>query len=344
MKEVARLAGVSRPVVSAILNNRNCSIRFTPEVRERVIKVMRETGYVPNIAAQQLKGISSPLVGLLTVHSKMGIVTIFQAELITVLQKNKFEVLTAQISVPDDYQKAIGEFKARNVIGVIALNSAVPLELDCPVIHCPHGTPGGFDIGCDISQGEYMAAKHMIEVHGRRRFAFMGQETPLDSHSQRKYDGMVRAMEEYGISASYERNFCKSCEMSGVLNFLKKHDIDAIFCSNDTLAANLIPRLIKHGIRVPEDIAVIGFDGYAFAQFTSVPLATVVQPVLEISEKTVELLKTRLKNKINGSIFNNSMIPPEFHPKASCGCNEELSDKLDACTFQMLSTKNHKNI
>ena len=136
MSELAKLAGVTRPAVSAVLNNSSGS-RVSPEKRARILKLAQETGYVPNLAARQLKGSSDRLVGLVTVPSHMGVVATLQSELISALQRRGYEVLTTQ---QGNVRQILRDFQARNICGMIALGLFPDLEhnLFCPYVSCSH--------------------------------------------------------------------------------------------------------------------------------------------------------------------------------------------------------------
>ena len=89
------------------------------------------------------------------------------------------------------------------------------------------------------------------------------------------------------------------------------------------------------GIRVPDDLAMTGFDGYFFCEYTHVPLAPVVQPVSEIAEYAVNLLLERIQNNFVTDEFSNIKLPPTFLPGLSCGCRilEKKVVSADAYTL-----------
>ncbi|MFA7160377.1 MAG: LacI family DNA-binding transcriptional regulator [Kiritimatiellia bacterium] len=290
---------------------------------------------MPNLAARQLKGQSSGLIGLLSVPSYLGLVALLQAEIITCLQSQGMEVLTVHINSYTDHQKVLQNFRSRNVNGIIALNMKSKLiqsESDAiPLVYCSHTNLCGFDVGCDIQLAGYLAAKHLIG-HGRTNLVYLGLDT--GPYNPIKFRGMCQALEESGLDASKDRLLIvEDGNLTEILQKLKRHRADALICCNDFTAADMLKALIQNGIKVPDDIAMTGIDGYAFCKYTPVTLATVAQPINELSQCASEMLMRRIKEKIISEQFSNIKIPPVFIPGESCGCPEAPCVKISGNAF-----------
>ncbi len=343
MSELARRAGVTRPAVSAVLNNSSCS-RVSAEKRTRILELARETGYIPNQAARQLKGISNRLVGLITVPSHMGIMATLQSELISALQRLNYEVLTAQVR--QEPAQVLREFQSRCICGMIVLGS-FPCQPDhpfCPVVSCAHDSFSGFDVTCDKEAGCYEAAKHLIEVHGRRRLTFVSIGVPGLSN-RLKHVGMVRALREAGLPSGPEtfltvtaeelkrtvhEYYEAECADGGkIASALLRRKADGIICANDFIAGRLIPFLQKAGVHIPRDMSVVGHDGYSWTRFATIPLATIVQPVRRMAEATVDALVRRIGGIVPENETDGLKIKPCFLPGASCGCEIEPPPLID---------------
>lgn len=341
MKEIARRAGVSRPAVSAVLNNTTAS-RVSVEKRELILKLARETGYVPNVAAQQLKGKSNRLVGLVTVPSHMGIVATLQSELISSLQRHGFETLTIQRGEVD---AALLDLRARGVRGIVVLGelSIARKRRFCPIVNCSDFSNKDSDVSCDREWGGFEAATHLIQVHGRRRLVFVTMD-PLEGPNASKYAGILRAAQEAGLpmdssnllianttprrleSGLYE---VASADAREVIAEIARRKADAVICANDFIAGRLMPWFEDAGLRVPSDLSVVGYDGYTWTRFAAVPLATIVQPVRAIAEVTAETLVERIDKAAVDAAPAGLKIKPRFLPAESCGCACERVTGVD---------------
>lgn len=342
MSELAKLAGVSRQAVSAALNNGGAS-RVSPAKRARILELARETGYVPNIAARQLKGIADRLVGLITVPSHMGIAATLQSEVISALQRRGFEALTTQHY---DTETVLRGFKARRVSGVIMLRDfPVMKQLGfCPFVTCDSQRERGFDVKCDHEAGAFEATAHLLNVHRRRKIVFVAIDDSLSGSNGLKYAGMLRAAREGGIKVDASNLLLAKTTLrrsdSGLYETIAadagkmvaeiiKRGADAILCTNDFIAGRLIHWLKEAGLNIPSDIAVVGFDGYTWTRFTDPPLATIVQPVRKMAEVTVETLAERIEKNIIGATSAEVKIKPSFLPAESCGCATKRSKLID---------------
>lgn len=342
IKDVARIAGVSHPVVSVVLHNKNSTVKVSPEVRERVLRAIRESGYIPNSAAQELKGSGLPLIGVLVnPHLSTAYFRVLQDEVLSILQLRGYEVLAARQVTDSDFERVVKEFRSRRVVGVISIGAMRTLPVSCPVVYCPHSEIPGFDIGCDTRRGSYLAAKHLLDVHGRRRIMYLTTAPKLDFFAGNKVQGISDALAEHDIRIDSE-NLILNDNAFKVLAALEKFHADAVFCQNDALALRLIKHLALHGIRVPEDLAVIGFDGYAYADFAGVELATVVQPIRKIAEESVTLLAHRIQAGTERFCFEERLFPACFRPGASCGCPSPLPETLSMDTDFFLSPSDRK--
>ena len=333
MQQLAELAGVTRSAVSAVLNNSGGS-RVSPEKRLRILELARKTGYVPNLAARQLKGIPDRLIGVITVPSHMGIMATLQAEVISALQRADYEALTTQQT---DVKHILRDFQARNVSGILALGQiALPEEeLFCPYASCSHFTGSVYDVSCDLAAGSCEATVHLIEKHGRRNPVFLSIGDSPGRPDELKFSGMVRALRDKGMPAG-ENNLLRlpfshrqdispyyvadKIDAEAAVEQLIRRKADAVLTGNDFVAARLLPWLQSAGIRIPEDMALIGYDGYSWTPFASVPLATVVQPVRAMAETAVGLLLKRIENPAMEMPGPSAGICPVFLPAASCGC------------------------
>ncbi len=352
MKELAQRAGVSRPVVSAVLNN--SSICWVSEAtRQRVLELAKELDFIPNHAARQLNGGKSGLIGMIIIAQHLGPCSILQNEASELLQKNGFDILSTKWSRSQkgDMERTMRMFRSRRVDGVMAFSLDEPVKqfenLKIPIVYCSHNNAFGFNVGCDIEYGGYIAAKHLIEVHGYRRLAFLGTavehkmdfspEKPYHASILSKHRGMCKALEEHGLKMGNTLWVNVNSDDEAMLKYFKKQKIEAVLCGNDFAAAELLKLLQDRGIKVPDDLAVVGFDGYSFCKYTPVTLATVVQPIYDEAAIAVNLLLEQINGKEINDKLENIMLQPHFQPGASCGCPEAMpAPKVRGVAYSML--------
>jgi len=337
MKKIAEMAGVSRPAVSTVLGNSKCT-RVSAKTRKKILCLAEKYDFVPNLAARQLKGVSSNLIGLISVPSYLGLLSLAQTEVITILQSRGLEVLTACMISNRDQRKIINEFRTRRVNGIIgfALGSKIIQAKNdqIPMVYCSHNNRCGFDVGSDIGLGGYLAARHLLE-HGRKKLVYLCLGATNSNFL--KYGGVCKAFEEAGMKAEKD-NFLvvENGNSKEIFSQLRKRRADALICCNDYVAAEMLKVFLQNGIKVPDDLAVTGFDGYFFCNFTPVSLATVIQPVGEMAQRAVELLIKRMDARRSHEEFSSIRLPPSFQPGDSCGCPEPRKKMISGHPFILL--------
>jgi len=113
-----------------------------------------------------------------------------------------------------------------------------------------------------------------------------------------------------------------------LLREIKRLKVTAVHTHNDSIAAKLMKALLQRGVGVPDDIAVVGFDGSSFAEFCPIPLTTVVQPIRKQAEAITELLFERIGKAEIRAPAANILILPLLYRGGSCGCPARTVDKL----------------
>ena len=176
-------------------------------------------------------------------------------------------------------------------------------------------------VAADGYVGMRQAVEHLIDVHGHRRLAFIGG--PASSLvAQERHRAYVDALASRGLSLVEDwvlpGDFTAEAGVSGVQRLLQQGaEIDALVCSNDETAIGALEVLHARGVRVPEDLAVIGFDDVKEAAQIEVPLTTVRQPVYEMGKQGAEILHRLITGRAVGE---NPPIPTELVVRRSCGC------------------------
>ena len=318
LADIAATAGVTSMTVSRVLN-RNGYVHTA--TRERVLRVAREMNYRRNGLARGLKRQRTETIGLV-----LGdIANPFAAELARgvreVLEDRGYTlfICISDHSAKEDAQ-AFDSLADHRVDGVIVatrasrvgndrleqmINSGVPVSL----IGRDFRHPEADLVMADNFKGGYEATKHLIET-GRRRIGFIGVSL-TKSVALRRFRGYLEALEEHGLPIAEELIVGRSSngnsdQMPGYsteeigyegmtrLLTLKKRPT-AVFARNDFTAVGALNAIKQAGLRVPHDIAVVGYDDIPLAAHTSPPLTTVRQPTREQGRVAAEFLLRRIQ-------------------------------------------------
>lgn len=260
---------------------------------------------------------------------------------------------------PDDPHEAahnaiFGFLHERRVDGVVVVSTCltatsgraeldVLLERLAPLPVCSIGVPvtGVPTVLIDNRQAIVPVIRHLIEVHNKRRIAFLAG-TPGNPEAHERHQAYRDVLREYGIP--YDERlvevgmFLKWAARPAMERILERcPDLDAVVSSNDGMAVGAIEALRKAGYHVPRDVAVTGFDDLALARLGSPPITTVLQPVNRMASAALELLTEQMEGrKVEGVIT----VPTEFLPRRSCGCEPTLTastGRLDKSSAEALT-------
>ncbi|MDO5092268.1 MAG: LacI family DNA-binding transcriptional regulator [Propionibacteriaceae bacterium] len=296
MREVAELARVSLGTVSNVVNNPD---RVLPETRRRVEEAIKELGWVPNLHAKELRAGRSTTVGL----AVMDVVNPFFADLLRGAQHHlEVEGLNAIIGDADNRPEreaaVLRSFRDQRVAGVIlGPIRALPPEAallgaaGIPVVLVDRADSETYStVGVDDVAGGDLAGRHLIE-RGHRSLAFIGGSMGL-AQVRDRLAGFRRAVADGGGTLRTltvdALDFASGRQAAD--QFERWDRPTAAFCANDMLAIGLLQGLLARGLRVPEDVAIVGYDDIDFAAAAAVPLSSVAQPRRELGRAAAQLL------------------------------------------------------
>ena len=341
MKEIARMAQVSQQAVSAALNGTGRS-RVSERTRERILRIARETHYMPNAASRILRGCKSSLIGFFHQDPYFGVYPDIVREFSGQLRQAGYDLLSSSADLrtnEDEIQYAISAMECRRVDAV-----AVMCESPFPFpdfFHVPHvliRTKDLFDISIDSGAGARMAVEHLFS-HGRRRIAYLNS-SPRPKHS--RVLAWKDEMKQAGLYDPALNLSVSALDGAGerLVRELIRIRADGVVTHNDQIAAKLIVLLNDAGVRVPDDIAVIGYNGQFFCDFCRVPLATVLQPARQLACQAAKLLLERMESGTVNAPPAGILLKPELRPSASCGCAAPRPDPLDPVnTYNLLDSR-----
>lgn len=302
IKEIAKLADVSIATVSKVVNNKDEKI--SAATRERVLAIIKETGYVPNRVASSMVTKRTNTLGLLI----PDIANPFFPELARgaedLANKLGYTLILCnsdnKVKKEDAYLEMLQE---KMVDGILFVASSQRTELSSalqrvrvPVITVDREIPGltvQAMITVDNEIGAYEAVNYMIDRGYRKIYHLAGPQTSFPA--RQRYEGYMRAMKEQNISLPkkhlMEGRFSSNWGVEAVSQLLDDGiEFDGLFCGNDLIALGAMKCLHQNGIIVPEQIGVVGFDDINMAQLTSPELTTVNQPNYEMGYKAADLL------------------------------------------------------
>ncbi|NGM83221.1 LacI family transcriptional regulator [Paenibacillus sp. 7124] len=329
IKDVARLADVSIATVSRVLNR---SKPVSPEVREKVMKVVDELGYNPNPVARTLIMKESTLIGVLIPDVANTFISMFVRGIEKELIQHGYTTLLCNTNGDTDVElHYLNLLRDKYVDGVILLTSAPKPEQieffnknDVPVIFSSHTDKDGrfSSINIDDYQATYDAAKYLIEL-GHRSIAFFCG--PMDYYQTvRRYDGYKQALADHGITARPEWVFDKDYNLdsgykSGMELFARVQEDHptAVCCVSDMIAIGAIRAAEDNGLRVPEDVSVMGFDDIPIAGAYRPKITTVRQPVYELGSGSAQMLLKQIREKGTGSC-ESRVLPHGIIERESC--------------------------
>lgn len=323
VKDVADRAGVAVGTVSHVLNHPE---RVSARTKEKVLRAIDELGFVRNDAARQLRAGRSRTIGLIMLDATnpffaslargaedaaavAGNSVVFassrhdkerESRYIDLFEEQRVQGLL--ITPVGDLSARVAELKTRGVSVVL-----VDREGD-PALYS--------SVSVDDVHGGYLAASHLLE-QGRTRIAFVGGGRHLQQVADRLRGAEKAIAEHPGVSLEFlpteELDVLAGRSVGDALVQRPRHLLpDGIFCANDLLATGVMQSvLLLNSLRIPEDVALIGYDDIAFARSAVVPLSSIRQPAEEIGRTAIRLLAQELENPSGARehvVFNPELV------------------------------------
>jgi LacI family transcriptional regulator len=344
LEEIARLAGVSRSTVSRVVNDDR---RVSDTARARVQDVIRRHNYHPHAAARGLASRRMRVLGLLVTKSVGGLFTDpFYPILIqgTAAACNSADhTLTMLLDTSENghaveqlYQRVI---RGRHVDGLVLACHAVddPLVPRLQADRIPFvlvGRHPGAEVSfVDVdSRGAAREAVAHLLGHGYRRIAMIGGQPHLIATIDR-HAGYITALQEAAVPPDPSRvvfaDFTQRGGHRAMQGLLQDRAAlpEAVFAASDALAFGALAAIQEAGLRVPEDIAVMGFDGLAEGVDAQPPLSTVTQPVADLGREAVRVLLARIDDPEQPPA--QRFLPTTLTIRRSCGCELTAVDDGD---------------
>jgi DNA-binding LacI/PurR family transcriptional regulator len=336
IKDIARMAGVSIATVSRVLNNHAI---VQEKTRERVMKYVRETDFVLNQSAKVLKERKTRTIGIIS----SNLLSSYNAEIIKGIEAGAAESEYRSIicdcnnvhnKLRDEqerhYIKLLGD---GSVDGIILLHTHLSFDdfanykkkkINLSVLGVDLEKIGYPSITVDSVYGAYQAVKHLCE-HGHKKIGFIFGHQRIASEFHR-IAGYRKALAEFGIAENSDYIVDGEFSIEGggraFRSLMELPDPPhAVFCANDDMALGSMKTAKKMKIRIPDDVAIAGFDDILTCELTNPCLTSVCQPKEQIGRLLFKrLLEYNKSESLKMKRFPNLVLTPELVVRESCGC------------------------
>ncbi len=325
--EVSKLAGVSLATVSRVMNN---SGKVTLKTRQKVLSAIKELGYRPNSMAQSLASKRSNSVGILIPELHGPFFGVMLSNIEAELRKaGKRSIITAghsdEAKEKDCIEFLLGSSCDALILHVYSVSNEYLIELnegDVPIVLLNRHVPelASQCISLDNEHGGYIATRSLLEL-GHKKLAYIsGPRWKVDSF--KRFSGHKRALQEYGLEFDerlvFEGDFEAASGREGLQYLLQSgQEFTGLICANDEMAAGAMESAHQQGLRIPDDLSVIGFDNVFFTRFLNPQLSSVGCRIDEMGQMAARTILKRVYGEENLVIQNR--FEPEVIMRASVG-------------------------
>jgi len=333
IKDIARIAKVSHTTVSRALNDKS---RIRKETKEKILKIAKELGYRPDFIARSLVMKRTKTLGLVITN----IANPFYTELAQGIEKTATKLgysiifcsTQSDISTEKQY---IEMLRSKGVDGIVFSsahmedpNIVALAEEEFPIIlvnrrtYHPVVKEKVDYVGVDNILGGFLAVEHLIRL-GHKRIGVIGGSAE-SSVGRERLEGGKKALETYGLEQRgdffLEGNFLKKSGYQRAKQFLKMAEMPtAIFATNDYMALGVYQAILEEGLRIPEDVALIGFNDIEFSSMRGIELTTIGKKKFEMGAIAVEILVEKIEKGDDRQSAKEIFLMPELIIRKTCG-------------------------
>ncbi|WP_280769768.1 LacI family DNA-binding transcriptional regulator [Salipaludibacillus daqingensis] len=317
IKEVAARTGLSPTTVSRVINNHPY---VDDTKRKKVLKAMEELGYVPNSSARRLRGQKTNTIAVIISR----IVNPFFSHLVDAMEliagEKGYQLILCDSRLNKERELAHLELlKTKQVDGIILASlqnewkDIEPFTKYGPIICCNEYDKNAQMpvIRCDQQYGGYIGTKHLIEK-GHTKIAYSGGADRIQLTLDRRM-GFLKAMNEHGLSVKDEWMFPSYYGIEDGKNiFQRMYAMEdrptAIFAGGDEVAAGIIQEAKRFHCRVPDDLAVVGYDNQPIADLIDPGITTIEQPMKLMGTRAMEMMVDMIKHK-RKVVYKKEILP-----------------------------------
>lgn len=328
MADVAKLAGVSHQTVSRVING---ALSIRPETKARVEQAIEALGYRPNTAARALVTRRSGIIGIVGTNSGLhGPSSIQRSVQEAARAAGYFSSLVPLADVTrEELAGALDHLERQSVEAIVMIAAR---EDALAVVHSANpGSPlivvegdlsgRGLSVGVDQIDGARQATQHLIDLGHRAIHHVSGPLTYTEAKGRRT--GYEETMRAAGLTPldDWEGDWTPARGYEIGLELARKGDATAVFVANDQMAIGVLHAFAEAGLRVPDDISIVGFDDIPEAGYLNPALTTVRQDFQAIGRRAIDLVTATL----DGSTIDVPLLPAELIIRDSTARNQETS-------------------
>ncbi|GMQ58524.1 LacI family DNA-binding transcriptional regulator [Vallitalea sediminicola] len=322
IKDVAKKAGVSVTTVSRVLNDGKY---VSDDLKEKVKKVIEELDYSPSYIARSLVLKRTNLLAVIVPNITSSINSIILSKIEETASKNNYNIIVCNMAENLDKQyKYLNIFKEMRVDGIIITNEKINDEtrnflegIDIPIVFASAKPSNQKHIAIVVNnyQASYEATEYLTSL-GHKRIAFIGGDRRDITSGQERYNGYKKALIDNKIPIVEEYiqfgNYSLKDGYFLMEKFMKCDSLPtAVFAASDDMAVGAINCIKDNGLKVPDDISVVGFDGTAVVDIVRPKLTSMEQPIKEMGTMAVEMLMQKINKQqtlVNEIIVNHKLV------------------------------------
>jgi LacI family transcriptional regulator len=327
IKDVARVAGVSVTTVSRVLNGEKY---VKDEMRRKVNKAIEQLGYAPSHIARSLVLKKTNLIGVIVPDLTSSFYSTILSSVEEAASSNGYNLLVCNIIEDIDKElKYLNVFTEMRVEGIIIMHEKINEDIraqihktNIPVVFSSV-KPMDQDftsIIIDDYQAAYDATKYLIEL-GHDSIGFIGGDLRDVTSGQNRYSGYRNALADHSVKIVYENIRFGDYKVKSGYELMKellnnKQRPGAVFVVSDDMAIGAMNCIWDHGLRIPEDISVMGFDGSQMTELVRPRLTSMEQPIHHMGKITMETLLKQISDP--EAAKGDIILPHELVVRESC--------------------------
>lgn len=325
IRDIANRAGVSCTTVSRALNNQSGIHEAT---RERILRLCEELGYIPNAAARSLVMSNSSTIGFLVSQFLNPFFTIIASGLESELNRQNHSLFLCNANYsPEAELHNARQLLQQNVAGIVLAPSTHQSAINVEKLVSGHrplviigsnGSTEAYRVSNDNLGGAYMGTRYLLGL-GHKRILFLGGHKHSETRRLR-LEGYRLAMKEAGcnpmdLTGDYDTHSYSRGYKEATHHLLQPNPCTAIFAYNDQTALGILKAADELGVRVPDDLSLLGFDNTPFAALNRIDLTTIGQPLELIGEMSAKIILKLIRGEEAERV---TILRPELIIRKTC--------------------------
>ncbi|WP_379147580.1 LacI family DNA-binding transcriptional regulator [Paenibacillus sp. sgz500992] len=321
IKDVALRAGVSVTTVSRVLNNRGY---LSEDLKKKVYSAMDDLNYRPNELARSLSRSKSNIIGLIIPHVSHPFFGELTSHIEEHAYRNGYKLLLCN-SQQDKHKELeyIDMLRASRVDGIIMGSHTLEVEayrqMNLPLVTFDRRISPEIPYVCSDNYRGGVLATALLINKGCRRLAHIGGHPELNILSVLRSEAFADTARQHNLPHTLLHTDNNSFDVGAYERLLaqlfnEQPDVDGIFAGSDLIAAYALKACRERGLRVPEDVRIVGYDGIALRSLLALPLSTIRQPIEDMGKLAVDLI---IQQVHGGAVHAEYILPVELEEGAT---------------------------